>query len=168
MLAHARDDGAIVGVFLELALRVTSVATSFSMPEDVSPDASPPPVGSTNRSKPHSKPMATGQCHPRPALLHLRLLIPSSNHHHISASFPHRVLSRYHLFPARLTPQPPITKKPLFYRKAHALPAMVSYTLAAARHLPTSQYIITNSLAQSAQNSAGIQTLLDVRKCLLL
>ncbi|KAG6120861.1 hypothetical protein E4U13_005766 [Claviceps humidiphila] len=134
------------------------------MPEDVSPDASPPPVGSTNRSKPHSKPMATGQCHPRPALLHLRLLIPSSNHHHISASFPHRVLSRYHLFPARLTPQPPITKKPLFYHKAHALPAMVSYTLAAARHLPTSQYIITNSLAQSAQNSAGIQTLLDAER----
>ncbi|KAG5938655.1 hypothetical protein E4U60_001248 [Claviceps pazoutovae] len=27
-------------------------------------------------------------------LLHLRLLIPSSNHHHISASFPHRVYSK--------------------------------------------------------------------------
>ncbi|KAG6168604.1 hypothetical protein E4U11_005483 [Claviceps purpurea] len=70
------------------------------MADDVSPDAPPPPVGSTNRSKPHSKLMAT----------------------------------------ASLTPQPPITKKPLFFRKAHVLPAM------------------------SAQNSAGIQTLLDAER----
>ncbi|KAG6210381.1 hypothetical protein E4U35_005360 [Claviceps purpurea] len=31
-------------------------------------------------------------------------------------------------------------------------------------NLPTNQYIITNSLAQSAQNSAGIQTLLDAER----
>ncbi|KAG6223337.1 hypothetical protein E4U34_000946 [Claviceps purpurea] len=56
------------------------------MAEDVSPDAPPPPVGSTNRSKPHSKLMATGQCHPRPD--HLRLLIPSSPPHQRLASSP--------------------------------------------------------------------------------
>ncbi|KAG6044085.1 hypothetical protein E4U17_000688 [Claviceps sp. LM77 group G4] len=41
---------------------------------------------------------------------------------------------------------------------------MVSYTCRRPTILPTNQYIMTNSLAQSAQNSAGIQTLLDAER----
>ncbi|KAG5992518.1 hypothetical protein E4U52_002767 [Claviceps spartinae] len=109
------------------------------MPEDVSPLSRHHPHLSDPQTVPNRTPSPWRLVNVTPGqqLLHLRLLIPSSNHHQ------HQRLvysSRAFKIPSTLSPQPPTTKKPLLYRKAHSLPAM------------------------SAQNSAGIQTLLDAER----
>ncbi|KAG6213189.1 hypothetical protein E4U50_001446 [Claviceps purpurea] len=104
------------------------------MAEDVSPDAPPPPVGSTNRSKPHSKLMATGQCHPRASTA------PSASPNSIIKPPPHQ----------RLASSPRVIKTSSTLSQPHTSTANYQETSL----LPQSP--------RSARH--GIQTLLDAER----